>query len=119
MRTQMLRSVLNELSASADVEGCAVVSLDGLTMASSLMEGMDENRVGAMSAAMLALGEKTSQELGRGGLDQVLVKGSSGYILLVQAGKEAVLIVITNSEAKLGLVLLDTKRAAKSIADLL
>jgi predicted regulator of Ras-like GTPase activity (Roadblock/LC7/MglB family) len=114
----MLQSILNDLSSTADVEGCAVVSLDGLTMASSLMEGMDENRVGAMSAAMLALGQKTATELARGTLDQVMVKGAEGYILLVQASKDSVLIAITNAEAKLGLVLLDIRRAAQSIAEL-
>ena len=120
MRTQMLQSVLNDLrSSSGDIEGCAIVSLDGLTVASSLMEGRDENRVGAMSAAMLALGEKTAKELGRGRLDQVMVKGESGYLLLIGAGKDAVLIVITNAAAKLGLVFLDARRAAQSITEVL
>ncbi len=120
MRTEMLQNVLNELrSSSGDVEGCAIVSLDGLPIASALMEGMDENRIGAMSAAMLSLGGKTSSELGRDELDQVMIKGKNGYILMVEAGEEAVLLVITNPSAKLGLIFLDTKRAAKNIKEIL
>ncbi|MBE9527483.1 MAG: roadblock/LC7 domain-containing protein [Proteobacteria bacterium] len=120
MRTEMLQKILNELrSSSGDIEGCAVISLDGLPIASSLMDSIDENRVGAMSAAMLSLGEKTSEELGRDELDQVMIKGKNGYILMVNAGNDAVLLVITNSAAKLGLIFLDTKRSAEDIAEIL
>jgi len=72
-----------------------------------------------MSAAMLSLGEKTSEELGREELDQVMIKGKNGYILMVSAGGDAVLLVITNSAAKLGLIFLDSKRAAANIAEML
>jgi len=120
MRTEMLHNILNELrSSSGDIDGCAIVSLDGLPIASSLMDSIDESRVGAMSAAMLSLGDKTAEELGRGDLDQVMIKGKNGYILMVGAGEDAVLLVITNASAKLGLVFLDSKRAAKNIAEML
>lgn len=120
MREQMLKSVLGDLNgASADVEASAVISTDGLTIASMLAAGMDEDRVGAMSAAMLSLGDRTAAELSRGELEQVMVKGENGYILLIHAGKDAVLTVIARKEAKLGLVFLDAKRAANSIAELL
>ncbi|MFK5985267.1 MAG: roadblock/LC7 domain-containing protein [Pseudomonadota bacterium] len=120
MRTEMLQNILNELrSSSGDIEGCAVISLDGLPIAASLMDSIDENRVGAMSAAMLSLGEKTSEELGRDELDQVMIKGKNGYILMVSAGEDAVLLIITNSSAKLGLIFLDSKRAAANIAEIL
>ena len=41
----------------------------------------------AMSAAMLALGERIAAELGRGELDQVYIKGDSGYVLLMSVTK--------------------------------
>jgi predicted regulator of Ras-like GTPase activity (Roadblock/LC7/MglB family) len=120
MRTEILQKILNDLrSSSGDVEGCAIISLDGLPIASALMDGMDENRIGAMSAAMLSLGGKSAEELGRGELDQVMVKGENGYVLMIGAGHEAVLLVITNPSAKLGLIFLDSKRAAKKVADVL
>lgn len=120
MREEMLKSVLSDLNGtSADVEASAVISTDGLTMASMLSSSMDEDRVGAMSAAMLSLGDRTAAELSRGELEQVMVKGENGYILLIHAGRDAVLTVIARREAKLGLVFLDAKRAAANIADLL
>ena len=120
MRADMLESVLIGLNgSSSDIEASGVVSTDGLMMASVLPQGMDEDRVGAMSAAMLSLGSRTLEELARGELEQVLVKGNNGYVLMTYAGKEAVLTVLTKPKAKLGLIFLDVKRAAANIADLL
>lgn len=102
-----------------DLEGAATVSLDGLVLASVLPAETDEDRVSAMAAALLSLGERTAQELQRGALEQVYVKGDSGYIILMAAGPEAVLEVIAGQSAKLGMVLLDMKRAAQEIGRLL
>lgn len=120
MRADMLTSVLTELNGtSADIQASGVISTDGLMIASVLPTGLDEDRVGAMSAAMLSLGDRTAKELARGTLEQVLVKGALGYVLMTYAGEEAVLTVIAKPNAKLGLIFLDVKRAAESIADLL
>ncbi|WAR46180.1 roadblock/LC7 domain-containing protein [Methylomonas rapida] len=120
MRADLLTSVLTELNGtSADIEASGVISTDGLMMASVLPAGMDEDRVGAMSAAMLSLGDRTAQELNRGGLEQVLIKGHHGYVLMTYAGEEAVLTVLAKPNAKLGLIFLDVKRAAESIAEML
>ena len=91
MRAEMLNSILSDLNgSSADIEASAVLSTDGLMMASLLPAGMDEDRVGAMSAAMLSLGDRTAEELARGALEQVLIKGATGYILMTHAGNDAV-----------------------------
>ncbi|MBE0417830.1 MAG: roadblock/LC7 domain-containing protein [Coriobacteriia bacterium] len=104
---------------SSDVEAAALVSLDGFIIASALPKGMQEDRVGAMSAAILALGERAATELGRGPLTQVFIEGAEGYVLLVAAGDRAVLTVLARREAKLGLVLYDMRAAADTIAETL
>ena len=120
MRADLLTSVLTELNGtSADIEASGVISTDGLMMASVLPANMDEDRVGAMSAAMLSLGDRTAQELARGTLEQVLIKGDKGYVLMTYAGKEAVLTVLAKPNAKLGLIFLDVKRTAQSISEML
>lgn len=116
MREDMLRSILSELNGtSADIEASAIISTDGLIMAAQLPAELDEDRVGAMSAAMLSLGDRTAQELARGGLEQVLVKGDDGYVLMTHAGGDAVVTVMAKPKAKLGLIFLDVKRAAENI----
>ena len=111
---------LRDLQASSsDVEASAVVSVDGLTMASALPADVEEDRVAAMSAAMLSLGERIATELGRGILDQVYIKGEKGYVVLMAVGRDAVLTVLARQQAKLGLLFLDMRRATEDLAKLL
>jgi uncharacterized protein len=102
-----------------DVEASAVVSADGLIIASDLPQGVEEDRVSAMSAAMLSLGDRISTELRRGVLDQVYIHGENGYVVLMSAGEEAVLTVLARKEAKLGLILYDMRRAAADISGMI
>jgi predicted regulator of Ras-like GTPase activity (Roadblock/LC7/MglB family) len=119
MRAEILRSILNDLNnLSAEVKASAIISTDGLVMSSVLTEEIDEDRLGAMSAAMLSLGDQAAKELGRGELEQVIIKGKGGYILLIHAGHEAVLAVMTSQTAKLGLYFLEVKRSAKKISNI-
>jgi len=119
-RTELMVDRLRDLQASSpDVEASAVVSVDGLTMASALPANVEEDRVSAMSAAMLSLGERIAGELGRGTLDQVYIKGENGYVILMSVGNEAVLTVLARQQAKLGLLFLDMRRAAEDLEKLL
>ncbi|HNZ88144.1 MAG TPA: roadblock/LC7 domain-containing protein [Methanofastidiosum sp.] len=119
-RTQNLTDLLKELEATTpDVEASAVVSIDGLIIASALPQDVEEDRVAAMSAAMLSLGERTSKELKKGSLEQVFVKGINGYVLMMGAGQEAVLTALARKDAKLGLVFLDMKRTADEISKII
>ena len=111
---------LRDLQASStDVEASAVVSVDGLTMASALPSDVEEDRVSAMSAAMLSLGDRIATELGRGKLDQVYIKGQTGYVILMSIASDAVLTVLARDKAKLGLLFLDMRRAAEDLEKLL
>jgi len=119
-RTERLVRRLQELQMNTpDVEATAVVSVDGLTIASSLPAGVEEDRVSAMSAAMLSLGERIASELGRGVLDEVYVRGERGYVVLRAVGEEAVLTVLARQQTKLGLLFLDMRRASDDLATIL
>ena len=119
-RTDQMVYRLREMqAASPEIEASAVVSVDGLIMASALPADAEEDRVSAMSAAMLSLGERIASELQRGTLAQVYVKGESGYVILIAIGENAVLTALTSESAKLGLVLLEMRRTADEIIKLL
>lgn len=119
-RTEMMVDRLRDLQAGTpDVEASAVVSVDGLIMASSLPAGVDEDRISAMSAAMLSLGDRIAMELSRGSLEQVYIKGSDGIIVLMAVGEDAVLTVLARESAKLGLIIHDMKRAVVDLERLL
>jgi predicted regulator of Ras-like GTPase activity (Roadblock/LC7/MglB family) len=111
---ELLHSILVDLNAtSAAIEASAIVSIDGILLASVLPDSVDADRAGAMSAAMLALGGRTARELERGRLEQVTIKTAKGYTLMAGAGTDAMLTVMTGTGAKLGLIFLAVRRAAE------
>ena len=107
-----LGSILdNFVSSTNDVQGAALVSPDGLTLAASLPGGMDDERVSAMSAAMLSLGERIGSELGRGNIDRIFVEGHQGFGILTSCGEDAVFLVLASQSAKQGILMLEIRRA--------
>jgi uncharacterized protein len=118
-RTELMVDRLRDMQVSSpDIEASAVVSVDGLPIATALPREVEEDRVSAMSAAMLSLGERIASELGRGSLNEVYIKGEQGYVILQSVGSEAVLTVLAREGAKMGLVFLDMRRAAEDLAKL-
>ena len=119
-RSQLIVDRLRDMQVSSpDIEASAVISVDGLTIASALPQGVEEDRVAAMSAAMLSLGERIATELGRGLLEQVYIKGSNGYVMLMSVGEDAVLTALARENAKLGLILLDMRRVVEALSKLI
>jgi predicted regulator of Ras-like GTPase activity (Roadblock/LC7/MglB family) len=117
-RSARLDRILAELVGQVpEIEAASVVSFDGLPMASALPADMDEDRVAAMSAALLSLGERAAEGLGRGELSQVYVEGEHGTVFLVSADDEAVLVAVAAKGAKVGLMLFEVRRAAAAIAE--
>jgi len=102
-----------------DIEGAAIVDNDGLLIASALSQDVDEEAVAAMGAALLGIGERIVDELGRGSFQMVTIRGTEGYVVIVRCGEDAVLSVLTSARAKLGLVYLDVRRTAKELAKIL
>jgi predicted regulator of Ras-like GTPase activity (Roadblock/LC7/MglB family) len=118
-KTELMVDRLREMqAASPEIEASAVVSVDGLIIASSLPGDVEEDRVSAMSAAMLSLGERIAYELSRGLLEQVYIRGNAGYVILSAVGEEAVLTALARENAKLGLIFLEMRRAAEDLQKL-
>ncbi len=122
-RGSRVRSILRGLmgSTAGSVNASAAITGDGMIIASVLQEGVDADRFAAMSASLLALAEREIDEIQRGRLRQLLIEGTEGAVLLVQAGSDAVLAVSAEPNALIGKVFLEARRAAgklqKSLAD--
>jgi predicted regulator of Ras-like GTPase activity (Roadblock/LC7/MglB family) len=115
-RSDQMVNRLRDLQATApDIIASAVVTADGLSLASALPSNVEEERVAAMSAAMLSLGERIAQELQRGSMEEVYIRGDQGLVLLTAVGRDAVLTALSRSEAKLGLMFLEMRRAAADL----
>jgi uncharacterized protein len=119
-RVQDLNRVLREFQAGTpEIEAAAVISEDGLVIASALPQHIEEMRVAGMSATLLSLGSRAASELARGDLEQVIIRGPKGYVVMVNAAPGTLLLVLATQTAKLGLVFLDMRRAVAEICRIL
>lgn len=119
-RTDQLNTILRSLqSGTPDIEASALISEDGLMIASALPQHVDEIRVAGMSSTLLSLGTRACMELDRGELKQVLIRGDHGFAVMVTAAQGTMLLALTTADAKLGLIFLDMARAVKEISKIL
>jgi Uncharacterized distant relative of homeotic protein bithoraxoid len=110
--------ILQELIKNTGLEGACLVSADGLPISSVLKPGMEEDRLAAMSAAILSLGERVAEELAKGTLEQITIKGQNGYVILTGVGTDAVMVVLANNNVKLGLLLMEIKKTQEKLREL-
>ncbi len=111
--------VLQELIRNTGLEGASLVSSDGLPVSSVLKPGMEEDRIAAMSAAILSLSERVAEELRKGLLEQITIKGHEGYVVLTGIGQDAVLVVLADNNAKLGLILMEIRKAQDKLKSMI
>lgn len=113
MRAELLQSVLAETcAAQPDVEGAAVLSIDGLVIAAVLPETVQEDPLGALTAALVSQARELASEAGRGEAEHVVLKAAEGYVLMARAGQEAVLVLLCRASALLGQLLVELRRTA-------
>lgn len=119
-KEESMKKVLEKLlESSPDFEGAAVVSYDGFILTAALPEGADESRTGAMSAAILSLGERACGEMGKGKLETVFVEGEEGYVLVTAINDDALLTLVTSKYAKLGLVFYELRSVKEELKEVL
>ncbi len=112
---QKLQQILEGLLKRVpDVERAAVVSSEGLMMM-SVPEAEDEEILAALSSALLFQGERVVEELRKGTMEQIFVKGRDGYVVVENLGEDAALVVVTRPGGKLGLLFLELKFTVRDL----
>ena len=115
-----LTDLLRQMEAiNPDIQGSAIVSVQGLPICSALARDVNDGIVSAMSAAILSVSERAVEELARGDLKRILIEGNVGSIILSKAGENAILCTLVKSNASLGMVFLNIKKVSNEIANLL
>jgi predicted regulator of Ras-like GTPase activity (Roadblock/LC7/MglB family) len=115
-----IQKILKSMEVSTPgIEASALVSIQGLPIVSAMPRGVDDAIIAAMSAAILGVGERAAKELSRGNLQQILIQGDTGYVILKRAGEDALLAVMTKSDSNLGMIFLMMKGVAQKISLLL
>lgn len=115
-----LTDLLRKMEAmNPDIQGSAIVSVQGLPICSALARDVNDGIVSAMSAAILSVSERAVEELARGDLKRIHIEGVEGNIILSKAGENAILCVLSKPDASLGMVFLNIQSVSNKISDLL
>jgi len=118
--SDQLDIVLNDFERNVPhVEATAVVSTDGLVIASRLPDQVEEDRIGAMGAAILSISARSGNELARGEMERVLIEGESGYILIRSVGEDAILVALVEKEVRLGMLFYEAKNCIDKLSEIL
>ena len=117
--TEMLEKILNDLKHIGGIEASAVASRDGLLIFSTVSRKFHADTFAAMAATMLGAAETATTELGKGIPERVIVESKHGKIIATGAGPKALLLVTTEPNASLGLILVEAVKASEKIKEVL
>ena len=119
-RIEQIHNILAKLKAGHDgVEGCLLVTAQGLPIDAALDGKADEDLISAITAAISSVSERVTKELGRGQLNNISILGEHGYIILLDVAARAVLTVLAKTNSNLGLILLLSKKSCNQLAELI
>ncbi len=119
-RSEVLAQTLRSLvENSLDIQGVAVISMDGLVISAELPGKMEQARVGAVAAGVLSLSGRSVTQLARGELLQTLIQGTEGNVIITFAGKNAVFVALTGASVNLGMAFLEAREGAQKVAEIL
>lgn len=102
------------------VQASALITPEGLPIVSKFngkYSTTSDVIMGAMSAALLSVGERAVNELKRGTLQHVLLAGEQGYLILTSIEEKAIFLALTTKKANLGFILLSMKKLGEEILE--
>ena len=118
--SDQLNLIMNQFERNVpQVQATAIVSTDGLVIASRLPDQVEEDRVGAMGAAILSISSRSGDELARGEMVRVLIEGENGYLLIRSIGDDAILVALADKDVRLGMLFYECRQCIEKIAEIL
>ncbi|MGQ9719778.1 MAG: roadblock/LC7 domain-containing protein [Candidatus Jordarchaeum sp.] len=118
-KSEKIRGLLQKIEDTTKLEGCAVITRDGVRLASSASTSVDADMLSAASAAMISTGEMAAMQLSYGSLSDIIIRGDNGHILLTRAGPNHMLVAASKDTTQLGLNLGVLRRYASQISGMI
>lgn len=115
----MVDKLLSDLKNIGGVEASIAASRDGLLIRANMQREQFLASLAAMSATMLGAAETATTQVEKGLPTRVIVESEYGRLIIVGAGPKALLIVLSNSNSSLGLILIELDKSAKKLKELL
>lgn len=120
-RQEQVDSILERLhnNLGSDMIGAVAASTDGMVLASRLNSGINADRVAAVAATMVGITRRVSKELMIGGPEEAILRAEKGLFLVISANDQSLLAVNVHAGANLGMVRLEAREAAATLAGIL
>ena len=116
---EMLDDVLSSILQIGQIKACSIVSKEGLLIDSRTPPEVDARIFSALCSTIMGAAEAASSQLNTGCVGQISVKTDEGTIVLIPAGPKAILTVLTEPEAQLGLIFFEMESKAENVAKIL
>ena len=110
-KSEQIAAALTELlRESSDINGAAVVGVDGLVYSANVpSKDMDEAMVGAVSAAVLGLSKRSASQLKRGSFKQTLIQSDDGNIVVAPINEETLFVGLSAANVNLGMAFAEVR----------
>jgi predicted regulator of Ras-like GTPase activity (Roadblock/LC7/MglB family) len=127
-KTEVLNELLKDLSRASqgNIEASMIISKSqGLPICTYFPEEPetgaipDEDVIAGRSTQIHTATGKVFKQLKRGPLIRMLIEGNSGYVIVSEAGKDAILTVLTNKKVNLGYLFFMMSRVSRRIENVL
>ncbi len=112
---EMLDDVLSSILMIGQIKACSIVSKEGLLIDSRTPPDVDARIFSALCSTIMGAAEAASDQLNIGSVGQISVKTCEGTIVLIPAGPKAILTVLTEQEAQLGLIFFEMESKAENV----
>jgi hypothetical protein len=127
-KTEVLTELLKDLSRASqgNIEASLIISKSqGLPICTFFPEDAetgtipDEDVIAGRTTQIHTATGKVFKQLKRGPLVRMLIEGHSGYVIVSEAGKDAILTVLTNKKVNLGYLFFMMSRVSRRIESVL
>lgn len=108
-------SILNKLVTSLKLKAAVLSDSQGLPIASSMLEDLEESTVSGLSAYAMGLGEKVCAEIQPEKIEQVTIKSESNIIIVNRIAEDAILTVVADVSVNFGKLLVELRSAVSEL----
>lgn len=105
LRSERLIEILKELRKAIPLDASAVVTRDGILMASDIPDNVHGETFAIMSATMLGAAITANSELRKGAPKKIVVESDDGKTIVAGAGTNSLLVISTKQTVDEGKLL--------------
>ena len=117
--TGSFEKVLSNLKRVDGIESVAIATRDGLLLAGTTLPETHPETFAAMSAVMFGAAETATSGFKKSSVNRVIVESENCRIITTDAGPDSLLIVLTTANSNIGLILIELKKCARRICEIL